>query len=128
MKATVNPLSITDVERPYLDLTASQLAAVAEQLLRSESSLQVRNLVGWLVLKGQGIDEASAPSRARFRNILRERAPIVPPPQHGERVPARGQRGLASIPALVGVTGGAVATMVTGSVPLGAAVAAAGVT
>jgi hypothetical protein len=74
----INPRSITEVERPWLEAMANDHAGAVSRLraeLRSRGvSAQVTmGLVGWLTIKAAGQrDEAGQPTRARYRAILRD--------------------------------------------------------
>lgn len=76
--ATVNPRSITDVERPWLDAMIIDPAGTVDRLQsglrqRGHSSARILGLTGWIVTKANGLrDDADQATKARYRAILRD--------------------------------------------------------
>lgn len=114
----VNPRSITEVERPWLEnLTTSDLAYLMKMVRdRGYSASQARGLAGWLVEKAQGVPDseigAGSATKAQYRKILSELAESIgaPPPGAG-RSRRRDESGHARIIHLAAVTGGAVSVL-----------------
>jgi hypothetical protein len=74
----INPRSITEVERPWLEAMANDHAAAVSRLKaelrkRGVSSTTIMGMVGWLGLKAAGEhDDANQSTKAKYRAILRD--------------------------------------------------------
>lgn len=128
MTAAVNPRSITDAEKPWLDggLSTANIAYIQDQARRlGHSEPIVLGLGGWLIVKATGgEDKTAAPTRARYRKILRQLNDEAYPGGTGGRSGRRrSERGDARIIQLAAMTAGA--TLALAGHPVTAAVAAA---
>jgi hypothetical protein len=88
---TIDPRSITAVERPWLDAvkTLPDLAALRRNVIGAGHPPETASgLVGWLVAKQQGdIDVTSSRTRSKYRRILVELGdPTESPPKTIRRV------------------------------------------
>lgn len=77
-RVAINPRSITEVERPWLDAMAHDHARTIGQLrqqlrARGYSATVAMGLTGWLATKAAGQhDDAGQATKARYRAILRD--------------------------------------------------------
>jgi hypothetical protein len=72
---SVNPRSITDAERPFVErLTlADQADLIARVRSLGYADSTALGLAGWLAAKAAGLPDRSAqPTRAKYRRILQE--------------------------------------------------------
>lgn len=117
---TVNPRSITDAERPWLDAWSLPVQVQLLNLVKARVGNEVAlSMAGWLTAKHDGQDLGSMATRARYRKILRELAAegVTPDPSSSS---ARRNAGAAGRRASAGSVTPAAAT----AVALGSSLAA----
>jgi len=101
--STTHPLAITDAERPFLEFNdASELDAIRTALVDAGQPAAVAaGIVAFLLSRRYGTDDGlSAPTRSRYRKILRDLAGVDPDDRDAMR---RLDAGLVTLRANAGV-------------------------